>query len=138
MNEQYTRRQFLQRLALTSTTVSLLPLLDDSAHAAPAQAASVGKVSNFKPGEWKPVKLPTGTAAFVRRLTGKSPRFQALSALCSHKGCPVAWRPGEKHFVCPCHRGKFDANGKNVAGPPPAPLSSLPVNVVRGLVMVGG
>lgn len=136
MNEQFTRRQFLQTLAVVTTSATFLPLLDQTAQAAPPQGVPLGKAGTFKPGEWTPVKLPNGTAAFVRRLPGSSPRFQALSASCTHKGCSVAWRPGEKHFVCPCHAGKFDANGRNVAGPPPAPLRSLPVKVVKGLVTV--
>lgn len=136
MNERFTRREFLHTLAVITTTATLLPLLDGAAQASPPQLVPVGKVGDFKAGVWKPVTLPGGRAAFVRRLPGPAPRFQALSALCTHKGCPVAWRPAEKHFICPCHGGKFDANGKNVAGPPPAPLPSLLVKVVKGTVTV--
>ncbi len=115
-----------------TSTVTLLPLFGEIAHAA---SGSVGKVTDFTPGEWKSVKLPNGDAAYVRRLPGRTPHFQALSASCTHKGCPVAWRTAEKQFVCPCHGGKFDANGRNVAGPPPRPLSPLTVTVVKGQVV---
>lgn len=135
MNERFTRRGFLQTLAVVTASAAL-PILDEPARAAPARGTAVGDVRQFKSGEWKPVTLSNGTGAFVRRqpLHG----LQALSAVCTHKGCPVAWRPAQKQFVCPCHGGKFDANGKNVAGPPPGPLKSLGVTVVKGVVRVGG
>jgi arsenite oxidase small subunit len=32
----------------------------------------------------------------------------AYSQLCTHKGCPVAYRPERKLFICPCHWSSFD------------------------------
>jgi len=32
----------------------------------------------------------------------------AYSTLCTHKGCPVAYRPERKLFICPCHWSSFD------------------------------
>ncbi len=32
----------------------------------------------------------------------------AYSILCTHKGCPVAYRPERKLFICPCHWSSFD------------------------------
>ena len=60
-----------------------------------------------------------------------------LSAVCSHLGCLVNYRRETREFVCPCHGGKYDRTGKNIAGPPPAPLSAYPVEVRNGMVMVG-
>jgi len=60
-----------------------------------------------------------------------------LSAVCSHLGCLVNYRKESKEFVCPCHGGKYDVTGKNIAGPPPAPLTTYPVEVKNGIVMVG-
>lgn len=50
-------------------------------------------------------------------------RLRALSAVCTHLGCLVKWVPTEDIFFCPCHAGRFDANGVNIGGPPPAPLA---------------
>lgn len=49
-------------------------------------------------------------------------RLAAFSAVCTHLGCLVKWLPNEEVFFCPCHAGRFDANGVNISGPPPAPL----------------
>jgi cytochrome b6-f complex iron-sulfur subunit len=64
-------------------------------------------------------------------------RLTVLSAVCSHLGCLVSYRKESREFVCPCHGGKYDIAGKNIAGPPPIPLTAYPVEVRNGMVMVG-
>ncbi|HEY1099041.1 MAG TPA: FAD-dependent oxidoreductase [Myxococcota bacterium] len=54
----------------------------------------------------------------------------AFDLRCTHQGCPVAPRvvDGEAAgFDCPCHGGRFDADGVVIAGPPKKPLSQLPI-----------
>lgn len=65
-------------------------------------------------------------ATIVLRREGK---LFAISAVCTHLGCIVKWQPSDGTFFCPCHAGKFDANGANISGPPPAPLATYNVTV---------
>ncbi len=60
-----------------------------------------------------------------------------FSAVCSHLGCLVNYQKDKGEFVCPCHGGRYDLLGKNIAGPPPAPLTRLPVMMQGGMLMVG-
>ena len=60
-----------------------------------------------------------------------------FSAVCSHLGCLVNYHKEKNEFVCPCHGGRYDLSGKNIAGPPPAPLTKLPIKVQQGELMVG-
>lgn len=53
--------------------------------------------------------------------------FAARSLLCTHFGCFVEWSPEEERYLCPCHDGVFDADGGVLYGPPPRPLTDLPV-----------
>jgi cytochrome b6-f complex iron-sulfur subunit len=69
------------------------------------------------------VPAPEGTAVF--------------SATCSHLGCLVNYHKDKQEFVCPCHGGRYDLTGKNIAGPPPAPLTRFPVKKQGGMIMVG-
>jgi cytochrome b6-f complex iron-sulfur subunit len=70
-------------------------------------------------------------------IVSSSGKLTVLSAVCSHLGCLVNYRKESKEFVCPCHGGKYDIAGRNIAGPPPAPLTIYPVEVRKGVVMVG-
>ena len=42
----------------------------------------------------------------------------AFSQLCTHKGCPVSYRPERKLMICPCHWSTFDPakSGQMVIG----------------------
>jgi cytochrome b6-f complex iron-sulfur subunit len=64
-------------------------------------------------------------------------KLTVLSAVCSHLGCLVNYRKETREFICPCHGGRYDIAGKNIAGPPPMPLTAYPVEVKNGMVRVG-
>ena len=55
----------------------------------------------------------------------------AYSAICTHEGCTVSYKPASKHLVCPCHGATFDpANSAAVvSGPTRTPLSKVKVAV---------
>ena len=61
----------------------------------------------------------------------------ALAPVCTHLGCLVGWQRPSERFVCPCHGGQYDINGKVVAGPPPTSLNRLPLKIENGKVLVG-
>ncbi len=51
--------------------------------------------------------------------------LRAFKGVCTHADCNVAWRATSQDFFCACHEGVYDANGVNIAGPPPRPLATL-------------
>jgi cytochrome b6-f complex iron-sulfur subunit len=63
--------------------------------------------------------------------------FKAFSLMCTHLACTVSWLPEKREFYCPCHEGFFDAEGKVLSGPPPAPLERWKVEVSGEKVVVG-
>jgi cytochrome b6-f complex iron-sulfur subunit len=60
-----------------------------------------------------------------------------FSAICSHLGCLVSYHKEKQEFVCPCHGGKYDLTGRNIFGPPPAPLTRFPLKIQDGKLFVG-
>ena len=62
--------------------------------------------------------------------------IRAFSTSCTHLGCQVHWKPGDKTFFCPCHDGVFDADGNPVSGPPPTPLAQTPVKIRGSSIFV--
>ncbi|RMG44586.1 MAG: plastoquinol--plastocyanin reductase [Acidobacteria bacterium] len=57
--------------------------------------------------------------------------FRAFTATCTHLECIVEYRKDKRLIWCNCHDGQYDLSGRNIAGPPPKPLTPLKVNLVR-------
>lgn len=77
------------------------------------------------------------TAAFRTFLVADGEKIFALSAVCSHLGCLVEWSRQKGRFSCPCHGGVYDIDGNVIAGPPPAPLTRIPLKIEDGKVYMG-
>ena len=56
-------------------------------------------------------------------------KLTAMSAMCTHLPCELAWRAQSRDLVCPCHGLAF--NLKGVAQKPTHPLPDLPLVKVR-------
>lgn len=69
----------------------------------------------------------------VRRLESG---VEARSMLCTHFGCSVAWNEAAGLYLCPCHEGRFDAQGRVVSGAPTKPLRTLAARVIGEEVRV--
>ncbi|NTU90837.1 MAG: FAD-dependent oxidoreductase [Chlorobiaceae bacterium] len=74
-----------------------------------------------------------GVPVLVARKGGN---WIALDARCTHMGCPVRPEPETGGFLCPCHEGRFDADGRVVSGPPGAPLARLSVREESDLLVL--
>jgi len=55
--------------------------------------------------------------------------YRAFSATCTHLDCIVGFKKDRNHIFCNCHGGTFDLTGRNIAGPPPRPLTAFKVNL---------
>lgn len=62
--------------------------------------------------------------------------LMAVNPTCTHKGCTVAWKPQQAAFVCPCHKAKFSADGKVLAGPARKPLKTYQATIEGDAVFV--
>lgn len=70
-------------------------------------------------------------------LLRRGDRVTARSLLCTHQGCRVKWHEDRQLYICPCHEGKFDADGEVVYGMPRQPLLQFAASVGDGQVTVG-
>ena len=95
---------------------------------AEAQGVSspVAKVGEIPVGSGKVVRFGSRPALVIREAASS---FLAFEATCTHLSCTVQYRSDVRQIWCACHNGFYDLTGKNIAGPPPRPLSPLKVNV---------
>jgi len=93
----------------------------------------LGKVEDFPKDSGKIFKMGSQPGLLIRLPDGK---FRAFNAVCTHLSCTVQYKPDEKIIWCACHNGKYDLNGKNISGPPPAPLTPYNVSVKNDEVFV--
>jgi len=84
----------------------------------------------------KPEDIPANTGQIFKfgnqpgiLMRTPSGELRAFSAACTHLACIVQYREDLSRIWCACHNGHFDLNGRNVQGPPPAPLEAYVVNV---------
>ena len=97
---------------------------------AQGQFSRIGLTFDAKDG-WMEGKMKV--LAYVK-LEGEN--VFALSATCSHLGCNVNYDETTGGFKCPCHTGIYDAKGKNISGPPPAPLRQLEARLEEGKLFI--
>jgi cytochrome b6-f complex iron-sulfur subunit len=132
------RRRFLLRLSwaglslfLATFLAAVLKFFWPRVSSRPARSVQVGFPDDYRPGQ---VVYHRGQKLFIVR---DEKGFLSLSARCTHLGCMVVWNRDHSMFLCPCHGGKYDAEGRNVEGPPPRPLNLLALRLDdNGLLVV--
>lgn len=60
----------------------------------------------------------------------------AFSAVCTHLGCLVNWKPEAGELVCPCHIARFDLDGNVAGGPAPSPLRAYKTRITDDAIIV--
>jgi len=88
----------------------------------------VGSVTRVREGKFYLSHVPEGLLALYWK--------------CKHLGCTVPWKPDEEFqgqvgvFHCPCHGSIYLPTGQNVAGPAPAPLDLMDIQIAGGKITV--
>jgi menaquinol-cytochrome c reductase iron-sulfur subunit len=158
--ETVTRRRFMTGIthgagavaagafALPAIGFALGPIFEE--HEIPWQ--DIGAIDDFPDDTYKPVTITIAegigeagrSTAYVRKRNDqdsdkadKYNEYIAISTRCMHLGCPVSYKPAAQRFICPCHGGVYDFEGKVDGGPPVRPLDRFYTQVVDGRVQLG-
>jgi quinol---cytochrome c reductase iron-sulfur subunit, bacillus type len=159
--ETITRRRFMEvnaqvvggvavaAFALPALGFALGPIFEEQE---PEVWQDVGSERDFNPTSYVPVVanlVPNigeagKTTVYVRRFDpgranprNKDQPYVAISTRCAHLGCPVRYYTAAQRFVCPCHGGVYDFEGKVSGGPPVRPLDRFYTRVRNGQVQMG-
>ena len=159
--ETVTRRRFMTGTAHTAGAIAT------AAFTLPALGFAFGPVFEKTEQPWNPVGPPSDfpddtyvpktitttrgvgeagkTTVYVRKYNAEKdsePRdqyneFIAISTRCMHLGCPVRFVEASARFICPCHGGVYDFEGKVSGGPPVRPLDRFYTRMRDGQVEIG-
>jgi Rieske Fe-S protein len=100
---------------------------------ATALSVSAGSARSLLPNSGRVVPFGSRPAIVIRTPGGE---LRAFSATCTHLDCTVQYRSDLQRIWCACHDGHYDANGRNVAGPPPRPLEAYDVHVKDDEILI--
>lgn len=116
MPVKVSRRGFIQTSALVGAVAN--PILAKAgmvmADGKSWPSVKVGNIDQLSPGKPVSFQYPEATSpAWLLKLAepayegaGSSGDIVAFSGICTHMGCPVAFK--DDRFVCPCHLSMFD------------------------------
>ena len=62
--------------------------------------------------------------------------YSALSKICTHQGCTVAYNSGANQVECPCHGSAFTTSGSIVNGPATSKLKSYPAVLTANILTI--
>lgn len=133
VDEYGTRLIPLTRRAFLAGCVPLAASCSRSKAPPPGKGPASFPLDRFPEGLRVTVPVAGRPVEVMRSASGVTAR----SLLCTHQGCEVSWEEAENAYVCPCHEGKFDAEGRPKEGPPPKPLAVLPARVEGSFLLVG-
>jgi Rieske Fe-S protein len=91
-------------------------------------SVKVGPLSGIEKDSGTIVRFGNKPVLLLRTAAGD---LRAFSATCTHLDCTVQYRKDMGMIWCACHNGRYDLGGRNIAGPPPRPLTEYRV-VIQG------
>ncbi len=125
---------FLGSITVFSFVFSILKFLT----ALPTRAADAKKLvirkSEVPSGEAKNFIYQNSPAVLIN-VPEKG--FIALSRTCTHLGCLVEYNKTRQKLICPCHAGTYELDGSVESGPPPKPLTAIPLKIDGDTIIIG-
>ena len=148
-----TRRRFIRTTGAAGAGAVAASVIPPRVAAAGTGAADypvkpIVELSALAPGATVPFTYPDDRAPALllhmneAALGGVGPdsSIVAFSTLCTHKGCPVAYRPAHRLLICPCHWSSFDPAkaGGLVIGQASQALARIELRIEADMVVATG
>ncbi len=125
---------FLGSITFLSFAYSLLKFLAAiPTRTADAKILTIRK-SEVPSGEAKNIIYQNAPAVVINR---PDKGLVAFLRTCTHFGCLVEFNKNRQIFLCPCHAGIYDLEGNVVSGPPPKPLTAIPLRIEGDSIILG-
>ena len=146
-----TRRRFIQSTGAAGVSAAASGVIPARAAAVETAAYPVKPIvtlDELAPGTAVPFTYPDDRSpALLLRMPekvlegiGPDASIVAFSSLCTHKGCPVSYRPEHRLLICPCHWSTFDPEkaGSLVIGQASQALPRIELRIESDMVVAMG
>ncbi len=148
-----TRRRFIRTTGAAGAGAVAAGMIPSRAAAAGTGTAGypvqpIVELSALAPETTVPFTYPDDRApALLLRMSesalggvGPDSSIVAFSTLCTHKGCPVSYRPEHRLLICPCHWSTFDPAkaGGLVIGQASQALARIELRIESDMVVATG
>ena len=146
-----TRRRFIQTTGAASVGAAAASVVQSRTADAETTGYPVKPVialDELSPGTTIPFTYPDDRSpALLLRMpeevlggVGPDASIVAFSSLCTHKGCPVSYKPEHRLLICPCHWSTFDPEkaGSLVIGQASQSLPRIELRIESDMVIATG
>ena len=146
-----TRRRFIQTTGAAGVGTAAAGVIHPGAAAAEAAKYPIKPIvalDDLGEGTTVPFTYPDERSpALLLRMgeevpggVGPDSSIVAYSTLCTHKGCPVSYKPEHRLLICPCHWSTFDPAraGGLVIGQASQALARIELRIESGMAVAVG
>lgn len=89
------------------------------------------ELAGLSPGEGRVIRFDDHLVAVSKDDEGE---IHAISPVCTHLGCHVAWNATEHSWDCPCHGARYSRTGEVLTGPAVQDLETMGLSKDRTVV----
>jgi len=146
-----TRRELINRLTIGGFTILVLPVAltscqkdsPDTTGTNPSNGggnpSTSGKITiDLTDNKYSALNNTGGfvvtQGVIVANLGGST--FVALSSICTHQGCEIAYNSSANNFPCPCHGSIFSTTGSVLNGPASEALKSYTLSKTGNVITI--
>ena len=138
------RRELIQKVLLGTTALIVIPSAITSCSKDPGPDPGPGPVPGSKItidltlAAYSALNNDGGTKIVQTIIVANTGGgvFIALSSVCTHEGCTVAYFLASDNIQCPCHGSVYSKSGSVVNGPAPTALKSYIVNKAGNILTI--
>ena len=137
------RRDLIQRVLVGGTILVLAPSVLESCSKGgtndPAGPVQGSKITLDLTSPANAALNNTGGSLITKDIivinTGGG-NYAALSSICTHQGCTVAYNSMADNIQCPCHGSVYTTGGTVITGPAPRALTKYTVSVSENILTI--
>ncbi|MBI9092099.1 MAG: Rieske (2Fe-2S) protein [Desulfobacterium sp.] len=129
----FNHRQFLKVAGMVAGVLFAWPIRWVKAKPLGLKLDKVEKLKNV--GRWAilKIKIKKKPVLFIRT---SEDTIRALDPTCPHKKCQVQYNEKINQIVCPCHKSRFNPDGKYLDGPAKKDLTAYKAYLRKNMIVI--